>query len=112
MHAVKIERLEYKRIGCGRGGVVGEAEPVPVTTPPFVEDTLITTIPRWLRLYQLMELLEFLVARSANQNTRVENIWPTNIGGGRKFVGNVEEMRNRTNWKDVGIEKNYLLELC
>ena len=48
------------RIGCRWGGVVRKAEPIPVSSSPFVQQPLVCAIPRSLLLEQIHDFLEFV----------------------------------------------------
>ena len=110
---MKIEEFLWKNVRiCGCGScVVGETEPVPVVAAPFIEDTLVTAVPGGIGGYEVVELVKGVVAWSENENTRVEDVGPTDVWYGRKVVGKGEKMGKRSDGEDIGIEKDDLVVL-
>lgn len=63
---------------------------MPISCAPFVEETLITSVPRSFELEEVIELVKFILSWGENHNTGVENIGPTDVGDGSEMVGNME----------------------
>lgn len=94
---------------CGRWrGVVREAQPVPIPAAPFVEKTLISAIPGAVDLEELVKLVKFLLARRQDQDTRVEDIWPADVGDCRELVGEIEQMVQWFERKNICIQEDDL----
>ena len=96
------------RVGCGGSGVVDETEPVPVGPSPLVQQALISAVPAPLSFLQLHELIELVFAWSYDQDSRVEDIGPSDVRNGSKLVRRREEMGYRQNRKDICVQENYL----
>lgn len=69
---------------------------------------MVTAVPGTSRLEELPELLKLVLARREHENTRIEDVGPTNVGNGSKFVRKREEMRHGSHREDVRIEEDYL----
>ena len=85
-----------------------ETKTVPVVTSPLVKYTLVTSIPTSFFLDDVHEFIELGFAWSYNQDSGVEDIWPSDIRYGGKFMGSSEKMGYWQNGKDVCVEENYL----
>jgi hypothetical protein len=66
---------------------------VPVVAAPFVEQALVSAIPRALFPHKVSKGFKFLVSRGEEHDTRVEDIWPPYIWDCSEFVGKLKEMR-------------------
>jgi len=100
--------MKYARVCSGGSGIVRKAEPVPVLSSPFVENTLVTAIPTAARLDQLTNLLEFVLSRCQYHHARVKNVWPSDIWHSTELIGQCEEVGELTNWEDIGVQEDYL----
>ena len=81
--------MRRSRRVCGRRGcIVYEAQPVPVSGTPFVEETLVAAIPGAFRFQEMIELGKFVLPWRQDHNTRIEYIRPSDIGYCREFMGN------------------------
>lgn len=78
---------------------------MPVIASPFVENTLVASVPRPFRLEKIRELLELFLSGREDQDTRVEDIGPTNIWNGRELIWKCEKMRHRPHGEDVRVEE-------
>jgi hypothetical protein len=84
---------------------------MPVVSTPFVDKSLITTVPASLRLGELQQFGKVRFVRGENHQTRVEYIRPTDIWHGREPVVEREEMGEGACREDVCIKENDLLVL-
>jgi hypothetical protein len=50
-------------------------------------------------------LIEVFLARTEDENTRVKDVWPANIGNGRELVRQSEKVRKRPHGKHIGVKK-------
>jgi hypothetical protein len=92
--------------GSGRC-IVSKAEPVPVASPPFVEKALVCAVPTAFCFGECYEFLELVFPRGQDHETRIEYVRPAHIGYRREIMRKCEKVRECTNWKDIGIQKNY-----
>ena len=103
---------EHLRVHGGRRCVIGKAEPVPVASPPLVKEALVGTIPTAFGFRECHKLLELVFPRGQDHEARVEYVRPAHIWYRREIMRKCEKMRECTNWKDVGVQKNYFGILC
>ena len=86
-------KMRRNRRVCGRWGcIVYEAQPVPVSCTPFVEETLVAAIPRAFRFQEMTELGKFVFSWGQDHDAGVEYIGPSDIGYRREFVGDSKEV--------------------
>ena len=67
------------RVNRSRGSIIRKTEPVPVVASPFVEDTLVASVPGAFRLKKFRKLLKLLFPGCENQDSRVEDVGPTDV---------------------------------
>lgn len=96
---------------CGRGDVVGEGQAVVVVLEVDVEETLVGAIKGDAPLGHGDHGVVIAVVGRQSHDTRVEEIWPANIGGSRKGVWEVEELVRSPVGNDVGIDVDNSREL-
>lgn len=80
------------RVCSSWGCVIRKAEPVPVAAAPLVEEALVTAVPSALREKEAREVAKLVLAGRQHEHAGVENIRPSNVRYGGKFMRNSEEM--------------------
>jgi hypothetical protein len=96
------------RVHGSRRCVVSKAEPVPVASSPFIEKTLIGTVPTAFGFWERHELFELVLPRGQDHEARVEYVRPAHIWYRREIMRKCKEVREWTNWKDIRVKKDYL----
>lgn len=91
-----------------RSDVVGEADAVVLVAEMHVDETLVGTIKRDTPLSHCNHGIEITHIGRQNHDTRVEEIWPSNVGGGRKRVGDIEELIGSSVCDNVGVDVDNL----
>ena len=81
-----VRKWRNVRVGSRWGGVVRKAEPVPVSSPPFIEQPLVCSIPRAFLLEQIDNLLELFFSGREHHHSRIENVRPADVWYSRKLV--------------------------
>ena len=79
---------------------------MPVVTSPFIEDSLVTSIPGSFRFEELSELVELLFTRCEHHDTRVEYVGPTNVGNSSKLMGKGEEVRHGPYGENIRVQED------
>jgi len=83
------------RIGCRRSRVVCKTEPIPVSPSPLIQQPLVCSIPRPLRLEQIREFFELVFPGRENHHSGIENVRPSDVGCSRELVVQSEQVRDR-----------------
>jgi hypothetical protein len=91
-----------------RSDVVGEADAVVLVAEMHVDETLVGTIKRDTPLSHCNHGIEITHVGRQNHDTRVEEIWPSNVGGGRKRVRDIEELIGSSVCDNVGVDVDNL----
>lgn len=95
----------------GRSDVVGERQTVEVVLEVDVEETLVGTIEGNAPLGHGDHGVVIAGVGRNRHDTSVEDVWPTNIGGSRKGVREIEELVRSPVGNDVGIDVDNSREL-
>lgn len=88
--------------GCW-GRVIDKAKPVPIGPAPFIEQTLVSTVPTSLGFSKLLQFLELVLSRGEDHHPGVEYIWPSYIRYSGEFVRESEQMGERADGENVGV---------
>lgn len=100
------------RIVSGRSDVVGETEAIVAVFEVHVEETLICSIKRDAPLSHSRHSIVVAHVWCQNHHTRVEQVRPSDIGGGGEGMRQVEQLIDGPVGNDVGIQVDQLSELC
>ena len=92
----------------GWSDVVSEADAVVLVAEMHVDETLVGTIKGDTPLSHCNHGIEITHVGRQNHDTRVEEIWPSNVGGGRKRVGDIEELIGSSVCDNVGVDVDNL----
>lgn len=95
----------------GRSDIVGEGQTVEVVLEVDVEETLVGAVKGDTPLGHGDHGVVIAVVGRQRHDTRVEEVWPTNIGGSGKGVWEVEELVRSPVGNDVGIDVDNSREL-
>ena len=95
----------------GRGDVVGETQAVVAVLEMHIQETLVGSVERDSPLGHGHHGVVVAHVRRQGHDTRVEEVGPPDIGGGREVMGKVEELVGRPVSHGIGVYVYNLAEL-
>lgn len=93
---------------------------------PFIQQALICTIKTAISIpdsqtirplsissgfHQTHHAVEIFLSRGKDHDSRIETVGPSNIRASIEVLWKVEEMRDWTQWQDIGVEIDYFSEM-
>lgn len=94
-----------------RCNVVCKAQAIIRVLEVHVEKALISTIKGYAASCHGRKRIVIAHVGSENHQTRIEEVWPSNIGRGREGLGKLEQLVWSSERDHVGVHVNYLAEL-
>ncbi len=109
----RLEMLEggHVLVVGRRRDVVGEAEAVEVGLEVHVQEPLVGTVERDASLGHGHHGIIVAHVRGQNHETRVEQVWPANVGRRREGVGEAKELIRGPVGHNIGVHIDDLAEL-